>query len=164
MNSKSEENEGVIADTYIGYAQLYSEIINDEKETARKRRILSEYREKIIGGDGGCGLELSAHAFKQIAERLEALAMESGIIYKDVISPEVPNDSLLIASNMRSFVITTIAKARSDGKYVLENSRNGGKEFRFTIVMKKWSTDKQELQFVCIVENYTVKTGYFNWQ
>ncbi len=163
MNNKQDENEYAITEEYIEYAKLYSSIINDEKAISNKKRKIEEIRSNIIHGDGGCGLEISGHAFKQISERLEALAMEYDMIYTDVMSPHSQSDSLLIASNMRSFIITTIAKARFDGKYVKENSKSGGIEFRFIIEMKKWSTEKSVLQFVCIVENYTIKTGYFNW-
>ena len=42
-----------------------------------------------------------------------------------------------------------------------EDSRNR-KEYRYTIDMTKWSGEKN-LQFVAIVENNHIKTGFFNW-
>jgi len=113
--------------------------------------------------DGGFGIEISAHAFRQISERLEALAFENVIIYNDVFGGGVA-DNLLLPTKLKSFIITLIADARSKSNYTEEKSKNtmNGIEYRYTIEIKKWS-DERSLQMVCIVENGNVKTGYFNW-
>jgi frataxin-like iron-binding protein CyaY len=157
------ENLDEDVNTYICYSELLNEIINEEKDLFKKKRDLEELRSQIVEGDGGFGIDMSDHAFKQILERLEVLAFESDIIFKDIFSPDSLNDSLLLASNIKSFIITTIAKARKDNKFIKAPSKSGGSEFKFTVDVKKWSDDKRSLQFVCIVENNVIKTGYFNW-
>jgi frataxin-like iron-binding protein CyaY len=156
-------NEDEDIDKYIDYSKLLNEIINEEKDLFKKKRDLEKLRLQIVEIDGGFGIDMSDHAYKQISERLEVLSFESEIIFKDVISPESPNDSLLLASNIKSFIITTIANARRDNKFIKIPSKSGGSEFKFTIDVKKWSDDKRDLQFICIVENNVIKTGYFNW-
>jgi len=116
-------------------------------------------------GDGSHGVDISAHAFKQISERLESLAMENDSIYSDFINLEEPQRSMSIPSNLKSFIFTLVASAKKKGRYSKESSKNtsGGFEFRYNVEIKKWGTQKGTLQFVCIVENCNIKTGYFNW-
>jgi len=116
-------------------------------------------------GDGSHAIEISAHAFKQISERLEILAIENDIIYQDFIDTKNPLRSLSIPSNLKCFIFTLIANAKKRGGVIKEPSKNtpGGFEFRYTIEIKKWSTNSRTLQFTCIVENCNIKTGYFNW-
>lgn len=149
---------------YLEYAEMLSSITNLDRELYNKKKLLNDIKKELHGpeGDGGLGVEMSAHAFKQIAERLEILAMENPTIYQDVFKPDNPQDSLLLASNMKSFIITSIANARSKNLYKKENSKNSGFEFRYTIEIKRWSNEKA-LEFVAIVENNNIKTGYFNW-
>jgi len=115
--------------------------------------------------DGSHGVDISAHAFKQISERLESLAMENDYIYRDFINIDEPPKSMSIPSNLKCFIFTLVASAKKRGGFSKENSKNtaGGFEFRYNIEIKKWSTPKGTLQFVCIVENNNIKTGYFNW-
>lgn len=149
---------------YIDFAETLSGIVSLEKELHSKKRLMGDLKSSLGASDcdGGFGTEISAHAFKQISERLESLALENAEIYKDVMKQGSPHDSLLMASNMKSFIITTLANARQKSEYATGDSRNGGKEYRFTVDIKKWSGDKT-LQFVAIVENNVVKTGFFNW-
>ena len=149
---------------YIQYAEMLSSIINTEKELHDKKKVLKDLKDKFNSNecDGGYGVEISAHAFRQIAERLESLAMGSSVIYKDVFNPDNPSRSLLLPSNMKSFIITSLANARSKGLFQIEPSKDNGNEFRYTIDIRKWSGSKT-LQFVSIVENNNVKTGFFNW-
>jgi hypothetical protein len=112
--------------------------------------------------DGGFGLEVTAHAFKQISERLEALAMENLNIYNDVFNKDDPSKSLLAPSNLKSFIVSVIAQARNESNYSKEQSKSKGVEFRYKVVISKWSSDK-DLEFTAIVENNHIKTGFFNW-
>lgn len=152
-------------DRYLEFAELLSELSTLELKMHNMRRIIDEIRGELSGSesDGGYGTDLSAHAFKQISERLERLAFENIVIYNDVFKAE-KSETLLLPSNLKSFVITLIADARKKGNFSREKSKNtpDGTEFRYTIEIQKWSDDKT-LQFVCIVENNNVKTGYFNW-
>ena len=149
---------------YIDFAETMSSIVSLEKDLHTKRRVLEDLRKNLSAPDcdGGFGVDISAHAFRQISERLESLALENAVIYKDVMKPDSPQDTLLMASNMKSFITTLLANARKKGEYTIDDSKNGGKEFRFTVNINKWSNEKQ-LQFVGIVENNVVKTGFFNW-
>lgn len=149
---------------YLDYAKVLDSLNGVEREVFNKKRALQSIRGELNAGgnDGSCGVNITDHAFKQIAERLEEIAMEHDFIYSDVIKPDEPQNSLLLASNMKSFIITMLADAKSKGNFKEEDSKSGGKEYRFTIDIKKWSHDKN-LQFVAIVESNKIKTGFFNW-
>jgi len=155
-----------LEDLYIQYAEAISRIASLEIELHNKKRLIADFKENLVSpeSDGGFGIEFTAHAFKQINERLEKLALEYSIIYKDVFKEDAPSESLLLASNMKSFIITLLANARKNGEFKAEPSKNsnGGTEYRFTVDIKRWSIDKT-LQFVGIVENNHLKTGFFNW-
>jgi len=154
-----------LEEKYLEYAEMVSELSSAELKIHNMRRIVSELKSDLSGpeSDGGFGIDISAHAFKQISERLETLALESVEIFNDVFKNGAA-ESLILPSNLKSFIITLLADARSKGNYTKENSKNtsGGTEFRYVIDIKKWSDDKI-LQMVCIVENRNIKTGYFNW-
>ena len=115
-------------------------------------------------GDQRIAIEISAHAYRQMSERICSIAMESSSIWQDVFRPDSPNESLLVPSNLKSFLITMLSNAYEKHMYHEEESRNtnGGKEYHYNVDIKKWSDDKT-LQFVGIVENFTLKTAYFNW-
>lgn len=151
-------------DKYLDYAKLLDSLNSLERDLFNKKRALQAIKDELQsdGNDGSCGLDVSDHAFKQIAERLEALALEHSFIYRDVIKPDSHQESLLLASNMKSFIITLIADAKLKGNVTEDNSKSGGVEYRYIIEMKRWSRDKS-LQFVAIVENNNIKTGFFNW-
>jgi len=150
---------------YLEFAEMLSELSSSELKIHNLRRIVEELKSELSGSgiDGGFGIEISAHAFRQISERLEVLAFENIVIYNDVFGNGVDNH-LLLPSKLKSFIITLIADARSKGNFTEERSKNtnGGVEYRYVIEIKKWN-DERSLQMVCIVENGNVKTGYFNW-
>jgi len=154
-----------LEDRYLEFAEMITELSSMEIKIHNMRRGVEDLKAELSGpnSDGGYGIELSAHAFKQISERLENLAFGNSAIYSDVFKNE-KCETLLLPSNLKSFIITMIADARKKGNFVKEKSKNssGGIEFRYTIEMSKWSNDKL-LEFICIVENGNVKTGYFNW-
>jgi hypothetical protein len=155
-----------LEDKYIKYAETLSELTTMEAQIHNKKRIVEELRKDLVDqekGDDSFGIEFTAHAFRQVSERLEFLAMENPVIYNDVFKKEMPSDSLLLPSNLKSFVITLLADARKKNNFTEEESKNSnGIEYRYTINMNKWSDDKL-LQFVAIVENNHIKTGFFNW-
>jgi hypothetical protein len=151
-------------DVILQYAEAMGSLIDLEMNISNQRRLLMEMKATLTSpeGDGGFALELTAHAFKQISERLESIAIENPAIYLDALNPNEPYKSLLLPSNLKSFIVSVLAKARKDKSYVKEKSRQGGQEFRYTVRMEKWSSDR-DLEFVGIVENNVVKTGFFNW-
>lgn len=155
-------------DLYLEFAKELSELGSLEMHMSELKRSIEDKRYSLVSseGDGSHGVEISAHAFKQIAERLELIAMENDDIYRDFINIQNPNESKSIPSNLKSFIITLIASAKKKGAFSKEPSKNttGGYEYRYNIEIKKWSDAKNTLQFICIVENNNVKTGYFNWQ
>lgn len=154
-----------LEDKYLEFAELLSELSESELKIRNMRRIVDEIKEELAqpGNDGSYGLELSAHAFRQISERLETLSLENIAIYKDVFK-ESKSEWLLLPSNLKSFIITLLADARKKGNFIQDKSKNtpDGIEYRYTIDIKKWSNDKM-LQLVCIVENNYIKTGFFNF-
>lgn len=157
----AEQDQG-IKQLYIDYAETLSGVGSLEKELHNKRRLMEDLKNNLSDSDGGFGTEVSAHAFRQISERFEELALENSVIHDDVFKPNSPQESLLLASNLKSFIITLLANARQKGDYKKENAANGGTEFRFIVDIKKWSGNKT-LQFVGIVQNNVIKTGFFNW-
>ena len=152
-------------DKYLEFAEMLSELSTAELKIRNMKRVVEELRDELTqdGNDGSYGLELSGHAFKQLSERLETLALENVSIYKDVFKDSTTS-SLLLPSNLKSFIITLIANAKKRGDFTKDKSKNSadGTEYRYTIDIKSWSTEKT-LQLVCIVENNYIKTGFFNF-
>jgi len=154
-----------ISNKYIEYAEMLNDLTSAEMKLQNIRRVIDDIRTGIISdeNDGSCGLDFTAHAFKQLSERLERLAMENTLIYNDVFGKENKSEYLLSPSNLKCFIITILADAHKKKNYTKEKSKNSdGFEFRFIIDIKKWSQEKT-LQLVCIIENNVIKTGYFNW-
>lgn len=154
-------------DVYLAYVKEFSELGDLEIQAAELRRSIDNKRESLISneGDGSHAVDISAHAFKQIFERLELLARDNELILRDFINLEDRARSLSIPSNLKSFIFTIVANAKKKGHFSKESSKNttDGFEFRYNIEIKKWSSKRETLQFVCIVENCNIKTGYFNW-
>lgn len=154
-----------IEDRYVEYAEALSDLVSLETNIHNKRRLVSELKLELNSkdNDGSFGVEFTAHAFKQISERLEELALEYPVIYQDVFK-ESPSESILLPSNLKTFVITLLADARKKNNFRKEESKNTteGFEFRYIINMNKWSNEKT-LQFIAIVEGNFIKTGFFNW-
>jgi len=157
--------EDSLEDKYLQYAELLTDLFTLELKIHNMHRIIDDLRDELSqeGADGSYGLDMSAHAFKQLSERLEGLALENSIIYKDVFK-DAKSECLLMPSNLKSFIITLIADARKKGNFIKDKSKNtpDGIEFRYTIDLKSWSNEKK-LQLVCIVENNNIKTGFFNF-
>jgi hypothetical protein len=42
-------------------------------------------------------------------------------------------------------------------------NKKDGLEYHYSIKITKWSSDEQSLIFTAVVEDYVIKTGYFNW-
>jgi hypothetical protein len=134
-----------LEDKYLEFAELLSELSSHELKIRNMKRLVEELRNDLsqVGNDGSYGMDFSGHAFKQISERLEILAMENPAIYKDVFK-ESRSDWLLLPSNLQTFIITLLANARKKGNFKEEKSKNSnGTEFRYTIdikggVMKKY--------------------------
>jgi hypothetical protein len=153
---------------YLQYAELLSEISIAELEMNEKKRALSELKTELDKDrevDGSLGLEVTAHAFTNIAERLAILASENPAIHADVMNVKEPSKAILWPSNLKAFVIGTIANAKLKKNYTEKPSRNspGKKEYHYEIELNKWGTDSEELHFTAVVENNVVKTGFFNW-
>jgi hypothetical protein len=153
-----------LEDKYLEFAELLSELNGTELKLRNMKRLIEELKSELSqdGNNGSYGIELSAHAFKQISERLEILALENVNIYKDVFK-ESRAECLLLPSNLKSFIITLLANAHKKKNYITDKSKNSnGLEYRYTIDIKSWSNEKT-LQLVCIVENNYIKTGFFNF-
>jgi len=148
---------------YTDFSVTLSDLVDTESEIHNKRRLLISLADDLNDkdkSDGSYGIEFTDHAFRQLSERLEEIAEEDPVIYSDVYKD---GRYLISPSNMKSFIITALANARENGHYSEEDSRNSnGKEFRYTIDMKKWSNIKS-LKLVIIVENNKIKSGWFNW-
>jgi len=148
---------------YTEYSAILSDLVDIEAETHNKKRILIDLADELNNSeenDGSYGIEFSSHAFYQLSERLEQIAMENPIIHSDVYKED---KCLLSPSNLKSFIITAISNARENGSFKEQDSKNSdGKEFRYTINMKKWSNQKS-LKLVIIVEDNKIKSGWFNW-
>ena len=154
-----------VEDTFIKFAETLSDVSSLEIHLHNQVRNLEAVRKEVLDKcqDGSCCLDLSAHAYKQVSERLAAIAFENTPVYNDVFRTDSPSESLLVPSKLKSFIITMLSKARKKGWYSEDQSKNSdGKEYRFTVDIHKWSTDRR-LQFVGIVENHVLKTGFFNW-
>jgi len=152
---------------YNDFARIFNEVVSLELTLATNKRSLEDMRSIIKEEDkeGKIGLDFSAHAIRQIQERLEILANESSSVYEDVFNTETPERSIIWPSNTRAFIIGMMAKAAENDGVTQESSRSNGSscEYHYKIEIRKWSTADKKLVFVGIVENNIIKTAYFNW-
>lgn len=150
---------------YKQYAEVLNEVSVAELDISEKKRSLEELRLEL-SDDNSIGLDVTAHAFTNISDRLSSLASENKVIYMDVFNPSNPSKAILWPNNLRAFIISMLASARSKGTYSDKPSKNSdnGTEYKYDVEIKKWSNDKEVLVFTAIVENKVVKTGYFNWE
>ncbi len=157
-----------LKDKYVEFAEAFSELVTAESRIHNKRRLVEDIKKELKSdkNNSSYGLDFTGHAFQQISERLEEIAMESSVIYRDVFKNDSPSESLLIPSNLKSFIMTLLSDANKKGQYKEEDSRSNKNpnsvEYRYTINMNKWNGEKS-LQFIAIVEDNYIKTGFFNW-
>jgi len=155
-----------LSDRYIEFAETLSELTTLENNIHNKRRLVEDIKKELKSEENNksAGLEFTGHAFQQVSERLEEIALKDSVIYNDVFKNESPSESLLLPSNMKSFIITLLSNAHKKEQYKEEpsNKNNGESIFRYTININKWSNEKT-LQFVAIVEDNFIKTRFFNW-
>jgi hypothetical protein len=155
--------------TYIEYAEALRDATELEESLNAKKLTLKNLRQQLeackVLGDGSIGLDVSAHAHANISERLQRLSMENTSIYGDVFNLESPQSSIIWPSNLKVFIITLIAQAYDKDMVVQKPSKNkkDGLEYHYSIKITKWSSDEQSLIFTAVVEDYVIKTGYFNW-
>jgi len=152
-------------DLYMEFAEGLSMMNDLGIQLYNQKRLIDDLRKKLSAptDDGSYPLEITAHGFRQISERLEVIAKEESVIFSDVFNAD-PTKSLLVPSNLESFVFTTLAVARKSGKFTKEKSKsNQAKlEYHYSVTIDKWSVGRK-LEFVAIVEDNRIKTGYFNW-
>jgi len=153
-----------VASEYTEYAKVLNEISIIERRLSESRLSARNLKDSILSvdKDGSIGLTVSDHAFAQMSIRIHELASDNPLIYKDVF-PDNLDGSLLVPNNLKSFIISMMAKALEDNSRKSRKSRGEGVEYIYTLSMNCWSTEDSLLQFVAIVENNIVKTGYFNW-
>ena len=168
MSDKNESafDNDALSSQYMDYAEILSQLTECELKAQNLRRLADDLKASLSSDEYGkrCGLMLTDHAFKNLSERLEKLAMENTLIWNEVHNKSSKSECLLWPSNLKCFIITLLADAHKKGNLSRERSKNnvGGWEYRYSIDINKWSDDKT-LQLTCIVENNMVKTGYFNW-
>lgn len=151
---------------YQQYAEAFAEKADMDSKINNLGRLVDDLKKEIKEKDhnGEYGLNLTAHATTQISKRLESLAAESSIIFKDVMNMENPASSLIWPTNMESFILGMLAKARLSKDFTIEDSKNSsGKEYHYNIEIKDWSTENKRLIFTGLVENNNIKTGFFNF-
>jgi len=149
---------------YTKLTALIKKIAENDRNLAKDKSMLDEIKKKITENDtvGEYAMTVTSHAFEQISSRLEQVAYESQVAYKDIMDCK-SEDSIFIPSNLRSFIIENIAKSRKDSTFERRTARNsGGNEFVYNVALTSWNTDK-DLFMSIIVENNVVKTGYFNF-
>jgi len=153
-----------LKDLYVEFAELTSQINDAKKDLENKEKVLSGIRKNLSTpeSDGSYAIEFSDHAFKQISKRMEGLVFESEAANKDILKIDNKVDSLVLSSNLESFIITLLANSRKNDKFKKQKSKSQGTEYHIISDIKKWSGEKN-LQFVGIVENNCLKTGFFNW-
>jgi hypothetical protein len=142
---------------YKNYSRVYHEVVDLTRTLNAKRRELDLITAGLKNAGGEYGIEFSAHAIANISTRLEELASDDQIIYDDVFRPDSLLDALIIPSNLKSFVISLLSQAIEEGAVEQRNSKSNGIEYHHVTRIKKWS-----VAFTCIVEDNTIKTGYFN--
>lgn len=153
------------SEMYTEYSVTLSELNDMELGINNKRRLLQHLDRQIrsIKENSGCCLEFTDHAFRQLSERLEALAKLEIVINDDVYNKEDYDKSLIIPSNLKSFLTNLLSSAMKSNSYkVSTNPKSKDPEYRYSIEIKKWSSTKK-LIFTAVVENFKIKTCFFNW-
>jgi hypothetical protein len=151
---------------YQEYAEAFAEKAEIDSKIKNLSRLVDDLKREIKEHDntGEYGLNITAHACNQISKRLESLAAENSVIFKDVMNMENPSSSLIWPTNMESFVLGMLAKARLSKDFTVEDSKNSsGKEYHYNIEIRDWATENKRLIFTGLVENNNIKTGFFNW-
>lgn len=106
------------------------------------------------------------HAALKASERLQSCCDDQPELFSDVINITDPSSSLSLVVNMRTFLITILATAFLDGRYVEQKSKNneGADEYKYVFVIPKWRFPERSLEIVAVVEANNLKTVYFNWK
>ena len=155
---------------YKQYGEALRDVGLAEADLARKKtalnQIKSELGKNLSEGDGSVGIDISAHAFTNISDRLQRLAMENQVIYDDVFNKDEPSLSILWPNNLRAFVVTLLAEAYDKSAVVQKPSKNNHNrfEYHYNIKIEKWSGSDNSLIFTGVVEGGNLKTGFFNWE
>lgn len=158
--------ENKLDEIYQQYTEALTEKTEMDAQIKNLSRLVDDLNKQITEGDvnGEYGLTLTAHAANNTSKRLESLAAESSVIFRDVMNTDNPPMSLIWPSNVESFVLGMLSKARTAGEYTVEQSKNSGKsEYHYNIEVKNWNSDNKRLIFTGIVENNNIKTCFFNW-
>ena len=151
---------------YITLVKLLKKIDDSKALTSSMEEEVEQLEEEIINSDSNNGafpLLVTDHAIAQTLERLEALMRRSPRARRDIGERDFEN-SLLLHSNLRHFILIMVVRATEDNSVRPRKSRGGGKgtEYVYTVNLHKWKTRDKSLNMSIIVENNTVKTCYFN--
>jgi len=106
-------------------------------------------------------LNLSAHAYTRVSNRLEELTTKNPKTYKDIMTGD-NKYSLFIPSNLNKFIFDKVKVALKGGHITKKKSRSGGDEFIFDIRIPEWDYEDKECVLSMAVENNNIKTCYFN--
>ena len=154
----------------LDYAKAASDLNDIEHDAANLKRVKADCERVVLENAenssdwDAIALYITDHGFTQIIERFEHAIREDYEAYNDIYNRDVKK-SIITPSNFKSFILTAIAKAFSEKSYTFEEGRGSGmsEQYRYNFKLKRWSNDKQSLEFVVIVKVNKIITGYFNW-
>ena len=153
-----------LKDLAFDYAKALSSINDLEHEIARLSRNKSDIEDAVqsSGEDtsGGIALFITDHGFTQIVERFEKAIRMDCDAYDKLYNKNV-SESILTPSNFKAFIITILAQAYNDNNYGYESHKGG--QYRYNIEISSLSNENTTLEFISIVKDNKVITGYFNW-
>jgi len=144
---------------YFSLIKLHTEIDRTNRDLSKKKSDLKTISSKIT--DGKLATIISDHAVSQILTRLEKLCSDSPRAYSAIMSGKT-STSLFVPSNLSAFILENIKSGLKSNSVKEKKSRSGGKEYVYDIKMTQYDTDDKYCVFSLVVENNTVKTGYFN--
>ena len=146
------------------YAKALASINDLEHEVARLSRERSDIegyvRDSSDNGWDAIALFITDHGFTQIMERFEKAIRMDCEAYDKLYNQNV-SQSIITPSNFKSFIITILAQAYKNEDYNYEPQKGG--QYRYSIEINSLSNDYNILEFIAIVRDNKVVTGYFNW-
>lgn len=165
--NKNKKNQSINTQTddvltnYFNLLNIKNEINKLQKTLNNKKTELKEMEKNIT--DKKLATILSDHALAQIMNRLEDLTAQSSSAYNILFNSDVNiKDSLFIPSNLKTFIFNSMKNALTNNTYKSKKSKSGGVEYIFNIYIPEFDTEDKKCVLTMIVENSTIKTGFFN--
>ena len=151
----------MIEEMYEEYVGMLKELPKLERDLSNFKISMNKLKTDIKNSDnaGMFPVSISAHAYKNISDRLEVVTRNSYVAMSDAMEY-----NLFTPSNLNAFVINNIHTAINNNSYTKSRSGKNSYEYKYKATLSTWvDIDGKTCDFTAIVENNNVKTGFFNF-